>query len=75
MAACPKISRGVFSKNFRPGGVYQKYPLPPIPVAWYIPPGRKYPPLEIAVIPVAWYKGTSLVAREQPKREPKSKMV
>ena len=35
MAAWPKISRGgVFSKNFRPGGVYQKYPpIPPIPVA------------------------------------------
>ena len=30
MAARPKISRGVFSKNFRPGGVYQKYP-PPTP--------------------------------------------
>ena len=27
----------VFSKNFRPGGVYQKYPLSPIPVACIIP--------------------------------------
>ena len=33
MADFLKIYRGVFSKNFRPGGgVYQKkYPLPPIP--------------------------------------------
>ena len=38
MAACPKISRGVFSKNFRPGGSYTKNtPLPPLPanILWF----------------------------------------
>ena len=30
MAAWPKISRGVFSKNFRPGGYTKNTPLPPL---------------------------------------------
>ena len=30
MAACPKISRGVFSKNFRPGGYTKNTPYPPL---------------------------------------------
>ena len=30
-----KISRGGIFEKFSARGVYQKYPLPPIPFAWY----------------------------------------